>query len=321
MNSHDLFYQRIKNYKSNVRKIQTINSYQCLIATKTKTGLYSYKLPGGTIILEKQIGSKSKYGVIFLTKSKFSSVMLATKLMPRNDHNYDEIVISQNMSKVVLQDKSPHFLLVYKYIYCNDIRMNNNLPEIISKHEYYIAINELADGNFKDFLEFNNNEQLLLNAYKQIMISILSFHYFTNGYLHNDCHYKNFLFHKIKAGGYFQYNIYGKNIYIENMGYIWMIWDFGLVKKDTNIYRYNPLKDYFRINEIIIKFYNDLNINSNLTLTIANKLEDFNYVYEDVFQMSDKKLFEGFFFKHQDLFLSTQKKPANIINKKPYIIA
>jgi len=324
-NTEDLYYTRIKNYKKNIKKIQSINSYQCLISNKSKNKFYEYKLSQGTIFLKKQIGSKSRYGVIFLTKSKFSDLMFATKLMPRNYYNYNEIIISQNMSKNTLQDKNPHFLLVYKYIYCNDTN-NNNLPDIIKKKQYYIAINELADGNYKNFLDFNKDENLTLNAYKQIMLSVLSFHHFTNGYYHNDCHFKNFLFHKIKKGGYFHYNIYGKDIYIENLGYIWMIWDFGLTKTETDIYKYNKLNDYFRINKILVEKYNSnffnytTDSNTNSIKYIVNELNDLSYIYKDLFGNSDKKIFELFFFKQQNLFMIDMKKPDNIINKKPYII-
>ena len=65
----------------------------------------------------------------------------------------------------------------------------------------------------------------------QIYIAILSFHYLE--YFHTDTHYKNFLFHKITPGGYIQYKIFGKTIYLENLGILWVIWDFGLAEKKT----------------------------------------------------------------------------------------
>ena len=42
-----------------------------------------------------------------------------------------------------------------------------------------------------------------------------------------DSHSGNFLFRKIKKGGYYHYNIYGKDYYVENLGYVWEIQDFG----------------------------------------------------------------------------------------------
>jgi hypothetical protein len=46
-----------------------------------------------------------------------------------------------------------------------------------------------------------------------------------------------FLYHKIKKGGYFHYNIYGKDYYLENLGYLWIIWDFELsISFDKMIY-------------------------------------------------------------------------------------
>ena len=52
--------------------------------------------------------------------------------------------------------------------------------------------------------------------------------------LHCDTHGGNFLYHKIKPGGYFHYNLYGKDYYLENIGFLWVIWDFGLINPFHN---------------------------------------------------------------------------------------
>lgn len=318
-NNIETYYNRIKNYKKQIKYLNNIASYQCLSATKINNSLTEYKISDGKIILKKRIGSRSKYGVIFLTKNVFSEIMFATKLTPQNDYNYNELQISKKLSNIVIADKSPHFLIVYKYIYCNDIT-NVNVPDIIKKQTYYISINELADGNLKDFLEFNKDPYYTLNAYQQILISILSFHYFTNNYFHNDCHYKNFLFHKIKSGGYFHYKIYNKDVYIENLGFIWMIWDFGLVKTNTGIYKYNQLNDYFRFNDMFRPTNNSSNI-SLINEYILN-LKELEYVFIELIGNSDKKLFEKYLFNMPNLFTFNINKTTNkIVNKKPYIIS
>ena len=90
----------------------------------------------------------------------------------------------------------------------------------------------------------NNNIELLENAFAQIMMSILSFHRFTS-LIHKDTHAGNFLFHKIKKGGYIHYVFNKKNIYIKNVGYLWIIWDYGLAK-DMNQLHYFII-DYIKI--------------------------------------------------------------------------
>lgn len=100
-----------------------------------------------------------------------------------------------------------------------------------------------------------------------------------------------------------------------------MIWDFGLTKTETDVYKYNKLFDYFRINSIITDHYDSfLSFNSKSIKNVANDLNDLLYIYKELFANSDKKLFELFFFKQQNLFITDMKKPTNIINKKPYII-
>ena len=59
---------------------------------------------------------------------------------------------------------------------------------------------------------------------------------------HNDCHWGNFLYHKIKPGGYIHYKIFDKDIYLKNYGYLWIIWDYGITSSLIN-----PLIDYTRV--------------------------------------------------------------------------
>ena len=316
--NNESYYTRIKNYKSQIIHLDNIASYQCLNVVKKRAGFFEYEISNGKIILKHQIGSKSRYGVIYLTNNTFNDIIYATKLTPQNAYNYNELQISKKLSNVVIADKSPHFLIVYKFIFCND-GYDANLPDIINKTSYYISINELADGNLKNFLEFNTTHELILNAYQQILISILSFHYFTNNYFHNDCHYKNFLFHKIKPGGYFHYNIYGKDVYIKNMGYLWMIWDFGLVKINTSVYKYNQLRDYFRLNSMFKRSSYNSAMFSVLD-TFVLQLKALEYSFIELIGNSDKKLFENYLFKIPNLFTFNIKNTDKIINKTPYLI-
>ena len=63
----------------------------------------------------------------------------------------------------------------------------------------------------------------------QIFISMIFFQHYTK-LVHYDTHGFNFLVHYIKDGGYYHYNIYGKDYYLKNTGYLIVINDFGLVK-------------------------------------------------------------------------------------------
>jgi hypothetical protein len=66
-----------------------------------------------------------------------------------------------------------------------------------------------------------------------------------------DAHWGNFLYHKIKPGGYIHYKIYDNDIYIKNMGYMWIIWDYMIKKKDDEEYKRKSVEE-------LIKIFNDL---------------------------------------------------------------
>jgi hypothetical protein len=146
----------------------------------------------------------------------------------------------------VLRKVNPHFPILYKTFECTHPNASTDYPELIRKNIYLIVLNELATGDLKTLVglpEFHTNYDLIKNTIQQIYISILSFHIHTKK-LHNDCHWGNFLYHKIKPGGYIHYRIYDTDVYIENMGYLWVIWDYGIASKLTFEKTYY---DYYKI--------------------------------------------------------------------------
>lgn len=320
---YDDYYKRIENYKKIIRYFKNIKNNQCLVPIKKRNNYlvnyYEYNLNNNKIILKKRIGSNSRYGVIYLTHLKLNEYLFATKLTPINIDNNFEIKLVKKLSKITLYDLNPHFLLTYKNLYCYNEENTNKLPTIIKNNNYNILINELADENLKNFLKYINDSELILNAYQQIFISILSFHYFTKGLYHGDCHYKNFLYKKINPGGYFHYNIFGEDIYIENKGYIWFIWDFGLVKAKYN--KKKRLEDYIRIN-YFFKPNEEYNNNNKFILVneYVKKIEKMEFLDELLFKNSDVNFFKDFLFKFKNLYSYKYNKYSFIINKFPYII-
>ena len=305
------YYNRHYLYNKTRTIFNKISKKECLHPVYRKSNQVEYLFANNRLILKHRIGSNSRYGIVYLTTST-DNYKFATKLTPVSFSNYNEILIATKLSNVTIKDKSPHFLIIYKVMSCDNKRLISSLPNLIKNNDYLISVNELVSGNFKNFLlDYNTNPQLIANALQQILLAVLSFHYFTGGSFHNDCHYKNFLFHKIKPGGYFHYNIYGKDIYVKNLGYIWMIWDFGLVKQDYNKTR--RLEDYFRIVSFFYKYY------YNEPLKIVQKILEYKNRYLSTFGDSDKKFFE-MLFKLNHLFHFDIPENSKIINKKPYII-
>lgn len=306
-----LYNNRINLYKKANKLFIKINKDQCLVPIDNT----EYSINNGNIILKHRIGSNSSYGIIYLTTVKNQNFIFATKLSPVNNRNLLEINLAKKLSNITLANKNPHFLLIHKSFICNNDLKIKTLPRIIRDDDYYLSINELVSGNFKNIIKQNNiSDALLLNCLQQILMSVLSFHYFSGGLFHNDCHYGNFLYHRIKPGGYFHYNIYGKDVYIQNMGYLWLIWDFGLVRNDF-IYIQRRLEDYFRITRFFLK-YNSI---SNRTSRIVKKILQFKTNYYSLFDNSDEKFFSEL-FKINKLFLFQIPANNEIVNNKPFII-
>lgn len=308
------FQERLNNFIETQHMFNKVNKKNCLVSIKKNENEYEYHIQDGIIILKERIGSNSKYGIIYLTTNEINKKIFATKITLINDYNYLEILLAQQLSDISSKNLSPHFIFIYKILYCYNNFKDENIPKLIKKNNYYISINEFLNGTFKNFLELKLSYEYIFNAFQQIMIAILSFHYFTGGMYHNDCHYNNFLFLKIKPGGYFHYKLFNNNYYVKNMGYLWFIWDFGLISAEP-YYKNQRIKDYFRI----IYFFNlDLPILKRIK-NIINYIQSYEKDYEYNFGSSDKIFFEKFIFDNK-ILLTKFPKSSKIINKIPYII-
>ena len=318
---------RIEYYKKIKKYVKNINKNQCLKYTGTTDGYNNYLITDKIKII-KQIGNKSSYGSIFLSiiepsLSNSTELKFACKVMPVTIRNDDEIKICNKLTLEVLHNNNPNFPMIYKTFNCDIIENKKTYPEIIKNQKYYIMIMELAKGDLKDFLyTYYYDYELIINAIQQILLSILAFHYKINK-LHNDCHYGNFLFHKIKAGGYFHYKVFNKDIYVKNLGYLWIIWDYGLVK---NIVSYNDiLKDYTRaIEAFIIRnnggyLSNSVNIDKDATkFAILINTQVIAYFRRFNINTIEKLLFNS--IVSTDLYLTHLPINETIINNTPYII-
>ena len=221
---------RIEYYTIVNKYIKDISNDQCIIRNEVNQLSIDNK-----IHLIKQIGTKSKNGRIFICKGikgKGGELFkFAAKIMKITDENTLEINLLEELTSLVIKKINPYFPIMYKNFIC--------------LNTYYINLNEIASGDLRMFMEsrlYDNKK--LYSSLAQIFLAILSFH--NLGYLHNDCHYGNFLFHRVKPGGYIEHILDDKKIYIENMGFLWIIWDFG----KTTIYEDNSMKyivDYHRI--------------------------------------------------------------------------
>jgi hypothetical protein len=318
-------FDRIR-YTDLIRKyLSTLRSKQCIIPLKDSNGNYNNQYGiGDKIILPKQIGTKSAYGIIYKSKGKNKGELFrfATKLMKITQANYYEIKITDELSNLVLTNKNPHFPITYKTFECIAPIDEAIYPELIRKNKYYVFLNELANGDLKMYLHSTalHDANIIKNTIVQMVLAIYSFHIYTK-HKHDDCHWGNFLYHKVNKGGYIHYNINNKDYYLENLGYLWIIWDYGLMKplkKNSDFYN-----DYLRgmvmcINEskkgalenhhVIPQYANDFIFNIIKELYNNNNNER-NFIKS----ILNKKILN---------LLEKNDLPANakIINSTPYVL-
>jgi len=327
--------KRIMYYNYIHKKLSTISNNKCLEKKKFDNVNYGYTIDD-KINLIKIIGTKSSYGVIYITKIKnvIGKYPVVSKLLTSNKDNLKEIKINTSVTKkIVLNKFSKHFLLTYKVINCK--KKKNNLPEKINNNKYYIILNELAHGDIKQLFTIKkivDNNSLVYNIFIQVILSILTFH--NIGYIHRDCHYGNFLYQRVNDDGYYHYKIYNKDYYLKSCDYNILIYDFGLSKKHNYTRKDNVklFKDYYRIHHAFLNksFFSNpnkvWNEKEQISFEVSLYVKKFiSLIYNlneknDYIDIINKHILPYFIINNSDIFLN--KKPVNskIINKTPFII-
>ena len=257
---------RYNNHNKVVKYIDLLNIKDGCISLTDKANVYKLT---ENLLLHKQIGSYSIYGVVFKTRNinfNYKDIPdLALKIQQIKKTTEKEKEIFKIVSDIGLKNKIINFPIFYKSLECS----NEILQSVISKYpkvvrnykkkfkKYEIILSELADGDINSIFKSDImplNEKLLINILHQLIISISSLH--SIGYLHNDAHFGNFLYYKIKDGGYFHYKINSKDYYIENLGFFVTTTDYGMT---TTLLNYKQsIMDYQRIIDVMDYYLNDL---------------------------------------------------------------
>lgn len=127
--------------------------------------------------------------------------------------------------QIILTKKSRHFLIMYCFSLCSEIMKSNYALANFNE----LAVNDIYSLLYSKKIESNDE---LYNLLIQTFISIGTFHNLT-GYIHTDCHSKNFLYinnTENNDNGYYHYVFNNKNYYLKSCRYNVMIYDFGLSK-------------------------------------------------------------------------------------------
>jgi hypothetical protein len=309
----------------------------CLkIYKENPDGTFKYCI-GSHIILNKRIGTPSAFGEAYLSEFREKSKKLLTFVSKiskyDNEKTSKELEILELLTNKVRIGKCPHFPITYGYVSCDKLYESDNFlnyPVIIKKNlknKILTLFNELANGDFNSFIKTYQyyDVNIFLNSLVQIYLSIISFYYHTD-MIHNDCHCGNFLYHKIKKGGYFHYKIFDEDYYLENIGFLWVIWDFEFARKIKNEITYNDKICYNDFQRFVKCFlFNIAKVTNmdDLFQIIHNFLR--NYIYKQQTNFTYQNLMNFIigliqYFKDNQWLLTKIPSGSKIINKEPYVI-
>lgn len=322
---------RIQRYNLIKKRLADIKSNRCL-TKKIFDNKQGYTIDG-IVNLEKKIGSDSVNASIYLTSMPYllGSYPIASKLMKITANNESETKMNTWITEnLIVKKQSKHFVIMYKTTKCP---ASGSPAKKLLRGERLVNYNELCNGDLSSLMKTDerNDEMLMINMAYQVLIAIATYQNRV-GYCHMDCHHGNFLYQlntEASSTGYYHYVYNGLNFYIKSCKYNMCIFDFGLsvpMSKANDRYIFS---DYYRI---LHGFVSDKTrgwiegdvigkINANMFMIMsrvqrlmvalqANKDTDmFQAIIDFVFK--DFKPEKGIF---------TTSKPANILNKTPFII-
>ena len=322
---------RIQRYNLIKKRLADIKTNSCL-TKKIFDNKQGYTIDG-IVNLEKKIGSDSVNASIYLTSMPYllGSYPIASKLMKITANNESETKMNTWITEnLIVKKQSKHFVIMYKTTKCP---ASGSPAKKLLRGERLVNYNELCNGDLSSLMKTDerNDEMLMINMAYQVLIAIATYQNRV-GYCHMDCHHGNFLYQlntEASSTGYYHYVYNGLNFYIKSCKYNMCIFDFGLsvpMSKADNRYIFS---DYYRILHGFVSektrgwIEGDVigKINANMFMImsrvqrlmaalLANKDTDmFQAIIDFVFK--DFKPEKGIF---------TTAKPANILNKTPFII-
>jgi hypothetical protein len=202
-----------------------------------------------------------------------------------------EIITLTLTNQLVCQKISPHYCLNYYWDYEKNI--------IRSYNEY------ASSGDFSKWAQHQHSLDIWINALFQIFVGILAIQRYFN-IVHTDLHIKNILVHKVQPGGFWTYIIDKKRYYLPNLGYVFVLSDFGFSWIPNHIsipWRYNQTLKYVKSNKT--HFY-DVAIFIKSLLQLPNIPDEIRLVLNKTFKKTDFIIFKKQYY--QNMFKQHNKK-------------
>lgn len=212
-----------------------------------------------------QIGTKSKNGQAFLNTGAGMGKLLKFSVKKMSKYDENEIVVLHLLTNIVQRKLSPNFPMMYNATFCDKQNVDalklptfkptvpmkkvaaiiaSSIPDKFKKTKtsYYVAMCELADYDLIKWMKTAHTAEEHESILMQMIIALFTLNLM--GITHNDAHFGNFLIHHVTPGGFWEYRVGKHTVYVPNMGYLVVIWDFGLSIK--NDYGDRIITDFMR---------------------------------------------------------------------------
>jgi len=140
-----------------------------------------------------------------------------------NEKSWYEFFILRDYLKPLVERKiCPNLPLLIDAYLCDSCVF----PDKKTK-ECIITLTEIADGDLDNWFNEIRSEDEIANALFQIMAAIHAIQYHCQ-IVNKDIKSPNVLFYNIVPGGYFHYVVHGKDFYVQNLGFLFILNDFGV---------------------------------------------------------------------------------------------
>lgn len=179
---------------------------------------------------------KGSYGNVY--KSEVDNMKFAVKFSKLKPEALDEAFsryvtswyevhfLREILRPVIRKNVCPNLPLIYDEFTCDNCLLHINDENIHAP--CVITVVELAKGDLKHYLrDLKPTQDEIYSALFQIMAGIHAIQ--LHGQIMNyDVKKENILFYRVEPGGYWHYKIHGKNFYVPNYGYLFILNDFGI---------------------------------------------------------------------------------------------
>ncbi len=249
--------------------------------------------------------------ILKATPNQLYKMFLSSKSF--NNPTFIELISATLVNQLVFQNVCPNFTVNYYW----DMEQNR----IVTYNEFV---------NYSDFDSWANEHHTTeewFNALFQIMFGLIALQRFY-GMIHADFHTGNVLVMKVQPGGFWEYVIDGVSYYVPNLGYIFLIHDFGyawIPKKLVLRWYHNEHLKYITKSGMqffdISKFLNDATSGTSCPREFVNQIRKF-FKKEEVSYTRTKRYFIDK-FKHmlinEQISKNKQAKIKNELDKYPDI--